>query len=67
MRRGLEVGARGEEDVAARANPGNIESRNGNARAMPAPCRKRRREIGRRVEMKGPDEGVGVIFIVGAD
>ena len=43
IRRGFAPGASGDEDVAARTNGASIDSRNGSERAMPAPCRKRRR------------------------
>src|SRR5688500_11411478 len=57
IRRGFAFGASGEEDSAARANAGSIDSRNGSESRMPVPWRKRRREMARRVAMKGADGG----------
>ena len=53
IRRGVALGESGDSDCAALAKGAVMESRNGNDRAMPAPCRKRRREIDRREEMNG--------------
>src|SRR3954451_2087601 len=45
---------RGTAAADARANGALIDSRDGNAIATAEPRRKRRREIGRRLEAKGP-------------
>src|SRR5687768_729622 len=59
--RGFAFGENGDDAGAARANVGSIDSRSGSERAMPAPCKNRRREIGRR-EIKGA-MGIGCEFI----
>jgi hypothetical protein len=60
IRRGFAFGESGDdEDDAARAKPGNIDSRNGSESAMPAPRRNRRRESGVRVETNGPEDAMG--------
>jgi hypothetical protein len=52
---------------AARANGARIDSSNGIAMATAVPRRKRRREIGRRVEVKGVGNAGSVCtFIAGA-
>src|SRR5262245_41037223 len=53
MRRGLAPGASGDDAVAARAKGGSIASRNGSDSRMPDPRRKWRRDMARRVVMKG--------------
>src|ERR1044071_8049683 len=61
IRRGFAPGKRGDDAGAARAKGGSMVSRNGSANAMPAPCRKWRRESGRRVAIKGAAGGFGFI------
>ena len=53
IRRGVASGASGDDVSAARANGAIIESSNGSDSAMPAPRRKRRREMARRVTTNG--------------
>jgi hypothetical protein len=53
IRRGVALGASGEEASADRANGTIIESKNGSAIATPTPRRKWRREMGCRVETWG--------------
>src|SRR5688500_4793814 len=65
IRRGFAFGASGDPDVAPRANDGSIESRNGSDNAMPVPRRKRRRDIGRRVEMYGAKLGAAEFVFMG--
>src|SRR5687768_5046188 len=62
MRRGGAPAERGDNDSAARLERPTIESRNGSDRAMPAPWRKRRREIACRVWTKGE---APVLFVNG--
>src|SRR5688572_23053593 len=72
IRRGVALGESGDSDCAARAKGAVMESRNGSDRAMPAPCRKRRREIDRREEMDGappvgPENGFMGVTSFGTD
>src|SRR5688572_19969962 len=67
IRRGVAVGESGDCDCAARAKGAVMESRNGSDRVMPAPCRKRRREIDWREETNGappvgPENGFMGLF-----
>ena len=57
---------RGVAAADARANGAAIDSSNGNAIATAEPRRKRRREIGRRLDAKGPlDRDPVCTFIAG--
>jgi hypothetical protein len=53
MRRGVEFGAKGDDDSAALAMGGSIESKNGKDSATPTPRMKWRREMAGRVEIEG--------------
>src|SRR5688572_25387496 len=57
MRRGGVFGESGNSDCAARASGAIIESRNGSDSAIPAPFKKRRREMDCRVETYGAPVG----------
>ena len=65
IRRGLAPGAVGEEGSAVEANAGNIASSKGNERTIPAPRRKERREMARRVVTNAPERAgeLGWLFM----